>query len=301
MDGAGKRSVDGAVTHRGEPLAAGTAFDAAGLARETRPYELRTRLAGGAWSDWFEVANGDPLYVSGGGDAVQLRTRGWRPDGRLHFVAISGEADAPAAKAETPKPGFMRRSEWGASQCPPRDRASLGEVKAVAVHHTVSANDYTRSEVPGMVLAICRFHRNGNGWDDIGYNALVDRFGRLIEGRAGGLRKPVIGAHSEGYNAQSAGIAALGNHSDHLLTGDAERSISRYIAWKLDAVGRKAKGRTTLVSRGGESNRYPRGKRIRIARVFGHGKVGLTSCPGARINGELDDIRARAQRIQNAH
>jgi hypothetical protein len=299
VEGAGKTSADGPVTHRSDVLPAGASFDAVGLAKEVRSYEIRARPAGEPWSEWFEVTGGDPLYVAGGADETQLRTRGWRPEGRLHFVDISGRA--AAARAEVPKPSFMRRSEWGASQCPPRRKASLGKVKAVAVHHTVSANDYSRAEVPGMVLAICRFHRNGNGWDDIGYNALVDRFGRLIEGRAGGLRKPVVAAHTEGYNAQTAGIAAIGNHADVAVSGDTSRSISRYIAWRLDAVGLKAKEKATVVSRGGKTNRYPRGRRVRINRVFGHGTLGLTACPGSRLSGELSEIRERAQRIQNAH
>jgi uncharacterized protein with LGFP repeats len=174
-------------------------------------------------------------------------------------------------------------------------------VKAVAVHHTVSSNDYSRSQAPGIVLAICQYHRNGNDWNDIGYNALVDRFGTLYEGRAGGLRKNVIGAHAEGYNDSTAGISVIGNHVDLGASNGARRSVSKYIAWKLDAVGKQAEGRTTLVSGGGETNRYPAGKRLRLPRVFGHGTVGITSCPGGALADQLSGIRAKAQRIQDAH
>ena len=67
-------------------------------------------------------------------------------------------------------------------------------------------------EVPGMLRAIYAFHRYGRGWNDIGYNFVVDRFGRIFEARAGGMDEAVIGAHAGGYNDCSTGIAVLGEY-----------------------------------------------------------------------------------------
>ena len=122
----------------------------------------------------------------------------------------------------------------GARRCPPRRRPAEGVVKAVHVHHTVSLNDYTPAEAPAIVLAICRYHRYSNGWDDIGYHALVDRFGVLYEGRAGGLDRPVVGAQAQGYNAQTASIASIGDHRVVEQPAIALEAMARY---PLEAPG----------------------------------------------------------------
>jgi hypothetical protein len=312
---------EGPVSHQSAVLTAPQRFDLAGLARELRPYELRARENGGQWSDWIATANGDPVYF-GGADEVQLRARGWRPEGRLHYVNVSGtttEADGllngarsainsafisvasaiePEAGAEPIRPDFVSRGEWGAKgKCTPRAKAGRGKVKSAVVHHTVTANDYEEDEAAAIVLGICRFHRNGNGWDDIGYNAVVDRFGNVYAGRAGGMGKAIVGAHAQGFNSQTTGISALGTHTSTPIGEESLNTFAEVIAWKLDHHGHEATGKTRLRSAGGSVNRYRAGKRVRKKRVIGHRHLNLTACPGESLKAQLREIRHRAQAL----
>ena len=303
-------------------IAAPERFDLVGLAGELRELELRARETDGEWTDWVETANGDPVYF-GGADELELRTHGWRPSGRLHYVNVSGSTSTaeslltdarqalngafisaaaavePDADAAPARPAIVKRSTWGATRgkggCPPRAKPVLGEVKAAAIHHTVTATDYSEAEAPAIVLGICRYHRNGNGWNDIGYNALVDRFGNVYAGRAGGLQKAVVGAHAQGFNAQTSGVAAIGTHTSAPISPAAMEGFVSFLAWKLARHGLSASGTTVLTSAGGEASRYPSGRKVRINRIFGHGRVGLTACPGDSLDAQLGKIRRRTQ------
>ena len=264
------------------------------------------------------VAASDPLWV-GEADQVQYALSRRVPGLRLHFVNVNGTATAGErvttalrrvantavgtvaaalggadAHAQGDEPAVVTRGASGAPRSARRAAApSYGTVRAAYVHHTVSLNDYSPDEAPGIVLAICRYHRNSNGWNDIGYQALVDKYGVLYEGRAGGLDKPVLGAHAQGYNAQSTGIASIGDNSSVGLSDTALDSLADYIRWKLTIHGQPLSGQTTLVSAGGATSRYPGGQRVRVPRVLGHRDTNSTACPGSALYSQLDDLRAR--------
>ncbi|HET9011339.1 MAG TPA: N-acetylmuramoyl-L-alanine amidase, partial [Gemmatimonadaceae bacterium] len=174
---------------------------------------------------------------AGHSDYVQYRLSRRVPGLRIHFVNTTGSATAadrartsvrrfvsrglvtaarllPArAHAAEAQPAMVSRAEWGAADCPPRAAPSYGEVRAIFVHHTVTLNDYSPEEAKAAVLGICRYHRNSNGWNDIGYNFLVDRFGTIYEGRAGGITQAVVGAQAQGFNSQTFGTASIGTHT----------------------------------------------------------------------------------------
>jgi hypothetical protein len=230
----------------------------------------------------------DPLWV-GTADGVQYRMDRRVQGLRLHFVNVAGVARAAQADLQ---PDIVSRAEWGAGGCPPRSSPDYGSVKAVNVHHTVSLNDYSPAEAPSIVLAICRYHRNSNGWDDIGYNALVDKYGVLYEGRAGGLDRPVIGAQAQGFNSETAGIASIGDHTSVGATPQTLDALARYVRWKLQVHLQPLSGPVVLSSSGGSASKYGAGARVTVERVIGHRDTGRTACPGQLLYDQLDDLRA---------
>ena len=106
------------------------------------------------------------------------------------------------------------------------------------VHHTAGTNGYTRLQAPAIVRAIELYHVKGNGWNDIGYNALVDRFGTVYEGRAGGVDRNVVGAHAKGFNTGSFGIAVMGDFRTADPPAAAVDALVKTLAWRLDLAPR---------------------------------------------------------------
>jgi N-acetylmuramoyl-L-alanine amidase/Carboxypeptidase regulatory-like domain len=258
--------------------------------------DIRVRR-GDRWSRWQHLGvhgpgGSDPVWV-GRARTVQYRLSRRVRGLRLHFVSVGKRRVRARASQTTDTPfPYVSREDWGADQCPPRTAPSYGEVKAVHVHHTVSLNDYTPEEAPQIVLAICRYHRNSNGWNDIGYNALVDKYGTIYEGRAGGLDKAVIGAQAQGFNAQTAGVANIGDYTSVAASDASLAATANSIRWKLTVHGQPLSGPVTLTSAGGPASRYPAGAQVTLERVIGHRDTGKTACPGDALYAQLDDLRA---------
>jgi hypothetical protein len=258
----------------------------------------------------------DPVWA---GQADEVQVSAWSGhdvrDLRLHFVNTTGTATSmdrlrktvrgavvgaagairslvgANAGAQTAPPAIVSREDWGAATCPPRAEPSYGEVKFAFIHHTVSANDYGPEDSAAMVRGICRYHRNSNGWNDIGYNFLVDRYGTIFEGRAGGIAEAVVGAQAQGYNSQSTGISSIGTFSTAGQTEAGLRAIAHLLGWKLGVHGIPARGRVSVVSGGGSTNRYPAGSRPSFERISGHRDANGTACPGNGLYGQLERLR----------
>ncbi|MCQ4085029.1 N-acetylmuramoyl-L-alanine amidase [Streptomyces sp. RB6PN25] len=203
---------------------------------------------------------------------------------------------AAAARAGL-RPRIITRVGWGAN----RRLRSGGflynpTVKAVFVHHTATGNHYSCSEAPRIIRAIYRYHVRSLHWRDIGYNFLVDKCGRIYEGRAGGVSRSVMGAHTFGFNRNTVGIAVIGSYNRTRPSSAAIHALARLTAWKLGRYGHRADGNVWLVSGGG--NKYRAGRRVRFARISGHRDGNITTCPGARLYAKLPEVRREAARLQ---
>ncbi|MGN5631705.1 peptidoglycan recognition protein family protein [Streptomyces sp. AC154] len=191
-----------------------------------------------------------------------------------------------------PQPAIVSRTAWHADEHLVREPAVYtGPVRAVFIHHTGESNDYDCADVPRMLRAVEESHVEGNGWDDIGYNFLVDRCGTIYEGRAGGIRRSVRGAHTTGFNADSVGIAVLGNYgSGTTVPPVLVRALAKVAAWKL-APGVDPRGKVRLVSTN-DASRFPKGTAAVLNVISGHRDAYQTTCPGEALYGELPAIRA---------
>jgi flagellar hook assembly protein FlgD len=134
-----------------------------------------------------------------------------------------------------------------------------------------------------------------NGWDDIGYNFLVDKYGQVFEGRAGGVTRNVVGAHAGGFNTGSVGIAVIGNYQSASFSSAARNALEALLAWRLDVGHVHPRDEVDRVSAG--SSRWPAGRVVRLRTVSGHRDTSLTSCPGNRIYSRLDAIARNARDI----
>jgi hypothetical protein len=255
---------------------------------------------------------GEPLIGEGiwTGPSAYLELRSSRRVSgvRLHFVAAepAGRAAAasltgaqPVLHAGPGQPSIIARNAWAQGKAPPAVLPSYGTVKLAFVHHTDNPNGYSAAEVPAMLYAIYQFHRYTRGWDDIGYNFVIDLSGRIWEARLGGIDQAVVGAQAGGYNKESTGVAVLGTFDSVLPTSAALGALQRLLAWKLSLHGVPTTGRVTVEVNPADAFYTPfkPGAHVSLPRVAGHRDGDSTGCPGNALYARLPAIRPQVQAL----
>ncbi|MDC0773406.1 peptidoglycan recognition protein family protein [Streptomyces sp. HD] len=209
-------------------------------------------------------------------------------------------AARPVASHQAPRPEIVPRTAWldddtRHGQPPPRYD---DKVVAVFVHHTDSPNGYDCADAPRIIRYLYAGQTGSRDWDDIGYNFLVDRCGTIYEGRAGGIERPVTGAHTQGFNHRTTGIAALGTFTAGADVPKAmTEAIAALAAWKLGLSDTDPRARVRLTSSNSLS-RYASGTTATLPALAGHNTGYMTSCPGAALTARLPEIRQIAARLQ---
>ncbi|WP_330279006.1 peptidoglycan recognition protein [Streptomyces sp. NBC_00569] len=215
-------------------------------------------------------------------------------------ASASPSATIPTAPPSTvPEPPITSRAGWGADESLSPDPSEYNpDVKAVFVHHSDGTNDYSCADSASIVRGIYAYHTQTNGWNDIGYNFLVDKCGTIFEGRKGGVDRPVLGAHTYGWNRESAGIAVLGDHTSTGATNAALASVARIAAWKLGQYNADPVSTVKLTAGATQTNyfgtSFTAGSQYTFNRISAHRDGYNTQCPGSSLYGQLPTIRAWA-------
>ncbi|WP_237571953.1 N-acetylmuramoyl-L-alanine amidase [Mycolicibacterium lacusdiani] len=203
-----------------------------------------------------------------------------------------------AAAAPGQAPAIIDRGLWGADESLKCGSTRYDNgVRAGVVHHTAGSNDYRPEDSAGIVRSIYEYHTRTLGWCDMAYNALVDKYGQVFEGRAGGIDRPVQGAHTGGFNENTWGVAMMGDFGTVPPTPIQLRTTGRLLGWRLGLDHVDPKGTVVLASEGGNFTNFPRGAAPTLPTIFSHRDVGNTECPGNAAYAEMDLLRDTAARF----
>lgn len=270
--------------------------------------QFRTRSLAGRWSGWNDAAPeddgpdtgteeraregswrlGNPWWV-GASDRIEYRLRGTVARLRAYFVWSPTTAVPSRTLQRAGAPAIVPRAGWKADERIRRGGpAYASAIRFSVVHHTAGTNGYTAAESGAIVRGIQLYHVRGNGWNDLGYNFVVDKYGQVFEGRFGGADRNVVGAHAEGFNTGSVGVAVLGEYSSLAVTAKARDALARLLAWRLDVAHLDPTSTVSFPS--GGNPRFPAGVAVFLRAVSGHRDTGFTDCPGSALYGLLNGI-----------
>ncbi len=288
----------------------------------------------GSWTEWLELeaslgdkpdrepaknrTSAGPAWLANDVRTFEVRLDAGAPtDVAVHALDVKSPSDTggvvgtalgpSVADAQVPAPFIASRAMWGADEgfrnmyagCTTPDYAST--VNLAVVHHTVNSNNYGPGDAPALIRGMYFFHTHTNGWCDIGYNFLIDRYGQIWQGRYGGGHRAVIGAHAGGFNSGSTGISMIGNYDTAPVPSASYIALRNLLVWKLVNHGLDAHGTATRTVGPSDCNcqRWPVGTVVTLPTIVGHTDVDSTSCPGRFLYALLPQLRSDVAAIMN--
>jgi N-acetylmuramoyl-L-alanine amidase len=143
----------------------------------------------------------------------------------------------------------------------------MRKITGIIIHCTATRPEWMEKRpLAEKVAEVRRWHVKDRGWRDIGYHYLIDRDGKVATGR------PIEqdGAHVQGHNRGTIGVALIGGHGS---------AASDMFADHFTAAQDKALRK--LVD-------DLRAKHGRVA-VTGHNQYANKACPGFSVARWLED------------
>ncbi|MDR2835323.1 MAG: N-acetylmuramoyl-L-alanine amidase [Bacteroidales bacterium] len=224
----------------------------------------------------------------------------------LILIDISGYLNTPHSNKPTkidskscPEfPAIITRSGWcGTNQAcinPTYTVTYRPNMTHTIIHHGASPTTY--SDGAAVVYSYWIYHVNSNGWEDIGYNYLFDKYGNFFQGRKNPQMPniDVHAAHAGNSNTYSIGCNFLGD-SDSPGTAPTEPQIQKcteLLAWWYNHKNFDPTSSASIL-------RQDQVVWTTMPRISGHRdvNVGGTSCPGNTLYALLPEIRTRTNNI----
>lgn len=220
-----------------------------------------------------------PVGTSGGqrgSTLAPVRATGLSTDGRSYVTDIPGLT-------------ITTRKGWGANESVMDWDPEPVTFKGAVIHHTAGSNNYSKSQVPNVVRGVYHYHAVTLGWGDVGYHLLVDKFGGVWEGRAGGLTRAIEGGHAYGANTATFGISVLGDYMRVRPSDEAIDAVAKAVAWKLRVHNIRSIDGTITV----KGNHWGKSS-VKIPIIAAHREVGGSDCPGDAFMKRMPEIKAKA-------
>jgi len=162
----------------------------------------------------------------------------------------------------------ISRASWGAGAPVVSKMKAMGGGQRITIHHEGNPKpntDVTAAQVAQTLRGIQKAHAARLGAGDIGYHYIIDRSGRIWEGRS--IRYQ--GAHISKYNPHNAGIMLLGNFDLQYPTRSQLGTLQTLCS--------------ALAAGYGISPRH----------IYCHGELASTRCPGKNLRTYMNRIRGQ--------
>jgi hypothetical protein len=311
-----------------------------GQGRAEASVHARTSPDGRSWSEWVELSiDDDPfgdadetfaaLIDARGASHVQYRVvlPGGRRLERVTVTTIEADVEATASifanlalavetSASGPSwsfstlddrsRGVYTRQDWGCDESLGLKAdgtriwpAMLVPTKKLVVHHTATGNRYT--DGAAEMRAIYAYHARTKGWGDIGYNALIDRFGNVYEGRRGRegssrelLSSGVVAGHVFGHNYGTSGVALIGDFTKRKISlsntndNNMMKALEDLIVFECGRARVLADGASDFLKSDDTWH-------LTMPTISGHKDSVATACPGTSLYSQLGSLRQTAK------